>query len=817
MKKKQLTKFLSCAGALSLAAAIAAGTVYYSGMDAISLVSAATESADVTATDYGLADNIQDGTILHCFDWKYTDITAELANIAAAGFTSVQTSPAQRDDSFGVWYMLYQPQSFSVTTNALGTKEELEELCTEAEKYGINVIVDVVANHMRGDGTNVDASMSKTYHSDYYHDNDYGAGTAIDWTNRYQVTYGRIGMEDLNSENENVQAAVSAYVQELKSIGVDGIRWDAAKHIGLPSEGTTFWPNVTDQSMYNYGEILVGPSDASSGTESLMKEYTNYMSVTDSSFSSTVLSAFKSGTVPSASGNWCFRGISDDDLVYWGESHDTYSNDGGESQSVSQNIVDRAYALVAAKSDATALYFSRPSSNQKTSIMAGEKGSTHFTSSEVAWVNKFHNAKDGESEYYAANSDLSAAAVCRETGAVVVKGSGSGSVTVPNGDGVTGTTAPGTYVDMVSGNVFTVTSTTITGTVGDTGIAVLMGTDYNYEEEVVTLPETLEENTIYFVKPSSWGSSVYIYAYDESGTSVVNYTGEWPGTAMTKSADGYYYYTLPSTVSSASIIFSDGEGNQYPASQQPGLDYSSGNAYVYQSGKWTETVINENPNPNPNPNPDPDDPTEEGLPETLEANTIYFVKPSTWASTVYIYAYNESGTPTVEYTGSWPGTAMTLSDNGYYYYYTLPDTAESANIIFNDKTNQYPAAQQTGLTYTKGCAYVYQDGTWTETVVDEPEPVPVVDPIELNADTEEAVSVGTEVTLTMTNNSLSGAKLYMYTYTRNDGKEVVLSSYSTATSVTISPNKTGSYEFTVYAIDANGSQLGTANAELTVE
>lgn len=45
---------------------------------------------------------------------------------------------------------------------------------------------------------------------------------------------------------------------ELKSCGVDGIRWDAAKHIGLPSEGDTFWQNVPDQTMYNYGEILDG-------------------------------------------------------------------------------------------------------------------------------------------------------------------------------------------------------------------------------------------------------------------------------------------------------------------------------------------------------------------------------------------------------------------------------------------------------------------------------------------------------------------------------------------------------------------------------
>ena len=56
------------------------------------------DEKQVDANEYGLVDNIQDGTILHCFDWKYNDIKAELKNIADAGFTSVQTSPAQRDD-----------------------------------------------------------------------------------------------------------------------------------------------------------------------------------------------------------------------------------------------------------------------------------------------------------------------------------------------------------------------------------------------------------------------------------------------------------------------------------------------------------------------------------------------------------------------------------------------------------------------------------------------------------------------------------------------------------------------------------------------
>ena len=50
-------------------------------------VSASVDSGSVEA-NYGLASKIEDGNILHCFDWKYNDIKAELKNIAEAGFTA---------------------------------------------------------------------------------------------------------------------------------------------------------------------------------------------------------------------------------------------------------------------------------------------------------------------------------------------------------------------------------------------------------------------------------------------------------------------------------------------------------------------------------------------------------------------------------------------------------------------------------------------------------------------------------------------------------------------------------------------------------
>ena len=140
-------------------------------------VQAAESSSSVSTNKYKLKDNIQDGVILHCFDWTYNDIKAELPKIAKAGFTSIQTSPAQPNGT-GTWYWLYQPISFSIGTNGIGTKAELQSLCDEAEKYGIKVIVDVVANHLRGDHNNIDNDLKP---SEYWH--TFGGG--MDWKNRW--------------------------------------------------------------------------------------------------------------------------------------------------------------------------------------------------------------------------------------------------------------------------------------------------------------------------------------------------------------------------------------------------------------------------------------------------------------------------------------------------------------------------------------------------------------------------------------------------------------------------------------------------------
>ena len=422
---------------------------------------------------YGLKDNIQDGVILHCFDWTLADIQEEIPNIAKAGFTAVQTSPVhERAGKGSVWYDVYRPYDFKIG-NGLGTEADLKALCAKAHEYGVKVIVDVVANH-----TDHPTVAERLKDESLYHER-FGVGN---WHDRHQVTFGMIGMWDLDTNNPTVQAIIKQYIQDLKACGVDGIRWDAIKHIGLPSEGDSFMQNVVDQEMYNYGEIL----DSTGGNDNvLFPEYQTYMSITDNGYGNGFANSFAGGSINESVGNFNQRKAKTEKLVYWGESHDTYANDGGESKNKSQNVIDRAYAVVAGNNGATALYFSRPFQKDKGAIKFGDKGSVHFKDAEVAQVNHMHNVCAGEPNYYVKGNGV--CAQVRKSGAIIVLGSGSDrDVTVANGAGDGKWLKSGTYKDMVSGGAFTVNASTISGHVGESGIAVIYQSG-----PVVLTPEVL--------------------------------------------------------------------------------------------------------------------------------------------------------------------------------------------------------------------------------------------------------------------------------------------------------------------------------------
>lgn len=505
-------------------------------------------------TSYGLPQDIKDGNILHCFDWTMTQVKEELPRIAEAGFGAVQISPVQRNVSSGaIWYDVYRPYDFKfVASGGIGSAQNLKDLCAEAEKYGIKVIVDVVFNH-----------VDKNPYRDAWWNSgnrDRNVSTGINYGNRHSITHDNLGAgqySEVNSEDPGVTARAKAYIEELKGYGVKGIRFDAAKHIALPSEGTQFWKEVTSvPGMFYYGEILGNPGGSNATT--LMKEYTDYMSVTDEDYST--LSRNSMG-VPSSAGNWTTKGIDGSKLVFWGESHDTYSNTpqyGGVTNGTSQNVIDKAYAILASRNQGTALYFSRPTTNNTGNIKVGNKGTLHFADSEVAEINRFKNAMTGKADSYKYNTTTGC--VTRQGGgAVIVTKQPYTEVSVENGNGYC---PAGTYYDRISGQKFTVTASTITGKTGKTGIAVIYG-DWEPDSDFKVDDGENEGGSVYIytTNPKNW-SNVYVYLYTRD--SAANNNGSWPGAKMVKNGD-YWTYEVPVELwYNVSVIFTNNSGAQYP-------------------------------------------------------------------------------------------------------------------------------------------------------------------------------------------------------------------------------------------------------------
>ena len=518
----------------------------------------------LVAQDYNLPATIQEGTILHCFDWPVADVRKALPDIAAAGFGAVQISPVQRPDarSGEYWHALYRPYDLAFKSSSYCSENDLRGLCTDAHALGIKVIVDVVANHV---------DKTAGYHDTWWDSNGrvrFNGG--INYGDRYSITHGQLGdYGDLNSEDPEVIARAKSFIQSLHDMGVDGIRWDAAKHIGLPSEGCNFWSEVTSiEGMYHYGEILNEPGPNSS----IITEYAKYMSVTDNRYSN--YAAKDNGGVPNnAAGEWINnQHLSPSKLVYWAESHDTYSNDEW-SQSRSQDVIDRAYAAYAARQGVTVLYFSRPNTTGFSNIKVG-KGSTHFTATEVAAVNRFHNIMGSRRDAF--QSDGSKCVITRENGGAVIVMKGSGQVSVSN---VNGYCPAGTYTDRVSGNRFTVTSSTISGNVGSSGIVVIYSDELDPNPDPTPDPDP-DPNpdptpdpgpapdgqvTIYFDNSASNWSTVNFYIYGGSNNEYNDFVGGWPGKPMTYNNDsGLWVGTFEADFdyTALNIIFNNNAGGQ---------------------------------------------------------------------------------------------------------------------------------------------------------------------------------------------------------------------------------------------------------------
>jgi len=357
-----------------------------------------------------LPDNAEDGLTLHAFNWTYKQVKDNLEAIKDAGFKNVLLMPVQQPKSFGsAWWAFYQPLSFSIGDKSpLGSKDDLIDLCKEAEKLNICILVDAVVNHMANagdkaieeDGTPmVDVSVSEYEpilynnrnedldgHGITFHHNKNARGTGEE-TQHYQ--YGNL--PDLNTSNPYVQERVLNLLKECIDVGVDGFRFDAAKHVETdkdPDYASDFWNNTvgeakkyykdkTGKNLYVYGEILGLPKARS------LDLYTNMMLVTDDGF----VAQYKNCMAQKNAELILNAKTKVEDprkLIAWVESHDEYIS--GNTH-YSDPRIAKYWSVIAAKSGLGGLYLARPSD----SLTVGEIGSYAFEKERVAISNRFHN------------------------------------------------------------------------------------------------------------------------------------------------------------------------------------------------------------------------------------------------------------------------------------------------------------------------------------------------------------------------------------------------------------------------------------------
>ena len=571
--------------------------------------------------------DIQDGVTLHCWNWSFKNIEDKMETIAALGYTSIQTSPIQlakqatASHPTNDWWVYYQPADFVIDdsgNSALGTKAEFESMCAAAHKYGIKVIVDVVANHMANtetgtnglsDSINPDLKSDREcWHDNYKNISNYNSRQEV-------VQHCMSSLPDLNTSNVKVQTYVLNFLKECIDAGADGFRFDAAKHIETPDDGdlaSDFWPTVingaTDYAkssrnidLYCYGEILDNP-----GGNASVKSYLKYMRVTDNAWSSNLLGTVSAGKMSST----YYKGEADD-LVVWAESHDTYAD--GSTKDVSEAKINQAWALIAARADVMGLYLARPANMSQ---WLGAASDTAWAYPEVAAVNHFRNAFVGQSEYVASESGI--AYVERGTsGVILVNGKGGAADVSVTANKI----ADGTYTDQITGNTFTVSGGKITGKIGDTGIAVVMegdacaheshntdgfctackalvGHSHDASGKCACGDVQISNRVIYLKNSNGWGTVNFYSWYDEINI----ISGEWPGNAMTQVEGDIYSCELPSDA--PNIIFNNGKDQTadltVPADK---------NMYDLATGEWS--VYGEVDQPeDPTEPTEPADPTE---------------------------------------------------------------------------------------------------------------------------------------------------------------------------------------------------------------
>lgn len=261
-------------------------------------------------------------TIFHAFNQNYAEVEAFVCELASQGYSHVQLSPAQKSNPGNEWWKRYQPIDLSLI-EGLGTEADLKQLIATADSCNIKVIADVVFNHMANlDGGEDFEDLTKYPQlspTDFQTvPNNIGqkpCGIIYNDGNRdSELNCWLGGLPDLRF-TENVKALQKAHLKMLLDLGIDGFRFDAAKHIptAVLAEYIDYINEESQGTAWNYLEVI---SDGDTSAE----DYNWIAAVTDFVLYNSMKNAFTFGgdlrTLPAIA-------LADTRSITFGQNHDT--------------------------------------------------------------------------------------------------------------------------------------------------------------------------------------------------------------------------------------------------------------------------------------------------------------------------------------------------------------------------------------------------------------------------------------------------------------------------------------------------------------
>lgn len=145
--------------------------------------------------------------ILHLLNWPLKDVEYVLDKVSSQKFNAIQINPIQplKEDGYREWWMSYQPCDFSIG-NVYGSREDLINLCENAKKYNLNIIADVICNHVAENNNENLIPHEKVAkrlreNSDFFKERI----NINDWQSRYQVINYCMNLPGLKTSNHCLQ------------------------------------------------------------------------------------------------------------------------------------------------------------------------------------------------------------------------------------------------------------------------------------------------------------------------------------------------------------------------------------------------------------------------------------------------------------------------------------------------------------------------------------------------------------------------------------------------------------------------------------